>query len=166
MMSEQNDSACGIYLGGDDKMSKELELPLNNLLADLNVFYTKLNNYHWYIEGEKFFELHVKFQEYYEEVAELIDEVAERNLMIGNRPIATLEDFLSHATLKEEKETGLNHVQMVERVLADYETMSDGLKAGIRLAGDKGEFVTEDFLIGILTSFEKHAWMLRAFLKK
>ena len=36
----------------------ELENKLNEFLADLNIFYRKLQNYHWNIEGKDFFQVH------------------------------------------------------------------------------------------------------------
>ena len=43
---------------------------LNQFLADLNVFYRKLQNYHWNIEGRDFFVIHGKLEEYYDEINE------------------------------------------------------------------------------------------------
>ena len=40
----------------------ELESKLNELLADLNVFYRKLQNYHWNVEGKDFFQVHAKLE--------------------------------------------------------------------------------------------------------
>ena len=42
-----------------------LEQVLNQQVANLNVLYVKVHNYHWYVRGEKFFTLHVKFEEIY-----------------------------------------------------------------------------------------------------
>ena len=55
---------------------------LNILLADLNVFYRKLQNYHWNIEGDEFFWVHEKLEEYYNAIHEQIDEIAEHILMV------------------------------------------------------------------------------------
>ena len=38
---------------------------LNIYLSDLNVFYRKLQNYHWNIKGKSFFVVHAKPEEYY-----------------------------------------------------------------------------------------------------
>ena len=40
---------------------------LNTFLSDLNVFYRKLQNYHWNIQGRDFFVIHPKLEEYYDE---------------------------------------------------------------------------------------------------
>ena len=57
---------------------------LNCLLSDLNVFYRKLQNYHWNVKGKDFFTMHVKLEEYYDEINEQIDELAEHILMLNN----------------------------------------------------------------------------------
>lgn len=41
---------------------------LNEFLADLNVFYRKLQNYHWNIAGKNFFVIHQKLEEYYDDI--------------------------------------------------------------------------------------------------
>ena len=43
----------------------ELISGLNNLLADLQVFYQNLRGLHWNVKGNMFFLLHEKFEEYY-----------------------------------------------------------------------------------------------------
>ena len=48
---------------------------LNCLLSDLNVFYRKVQNYHWNIIGKDFFVIHAKLEEYYDEINEQIDEI-------------------------------------------------------------------------------------------
>ena len=56
---------------------------LNDFLSDLNIFYRKLQNYHWNVCGKDFFVLHSKLEEYYDEVNKQIDEIAEHILMLG-----------------------------------------------------------------------------------
>ena len=40
----------------------EIVVSLNTLLANYQVFYNKLRNFHWNIEGPEFFELHEEFE--------------------------------------------------------------------------------------------------------
>ena len=49
----------GIYMITED---------LNLFLSNLNVFYRKLQNYHWNIIGEDFFNVHSKLEELYDEI--------------------------------------------------------------------------------------------------
>ena len=46
---------------------------LNVYLADLNVMYRKVQNYHWNVDGRNFFTIHAKLEEYYDEINENID---------------------------------------------------------------------------------------------
>ena len=81
-------------------MSKTVE-KLNLYLANLNVLYRKVQNYHWNIVGAGFFAVHEKLEEYYDAINEQIDDVAERILSIGGRPLGTLKDYLEITTIKE-----------------------------------------------------------------
>ena len=56
-------------------MSKTVE-KLNLYLANLNVLYRKVQNYHWNIVGTGFFAVHEKLEEYYDAINEQIDDVA------------------------------------------------------------------------------------------
>ena len=69
---------------------------LNCLLSDLNVFYRKLQNYHWNVKGKDFFIMHTKLEEYYNEINEQIDELAEHILMLNNEPLGTMKDYLNN----------------------------------------------------------------------
>ena len=75
-------------------MKNELNVSMNELLSSLEVFYHKLQSYHWYVKGHAFFTVHAQLESYYDEVSEEIDEVAETLLMIGGAPVSTLKEFL------------------------------------------------------------------------
>jgi starvation-inducible DNA-binding protein len=140
-----------------------IEKVLNQQIANWNVLYTKLHNFHWYVKGPHFFTLHAKFEELYDEAASTIDELAERLLMVGGKPIATLKQYLETATLKENTEV-LNAEGMVQNIVSDFELMISDLKAGIEVAEQSNDQVTADQLLGLVSKLEKHNWMLNSFL--
>jgi starvation-inducible DNA-binding protein len=140
-----------------------IEKVLNQQIANWNVLYTKLHNFHWYVKGPDFFTLHAKFEELYDEAASTIDELAERLLMVGGKPIATLKQYLETATLKENTEV-LNAEGMVQNIVSDFELMISDLKAGIEVAEQSNDQVTADQLLGLVSKLEKHNWMLNSFL--
>ena len=74
---------------------------LNELLADLNIFYRKLQNFHWNIQGKEFFVLHAKLEEYYNDVNLQVDEIAEHILMLGKEPLGTMKEYLEVGKIKE-----------------------------------------------------------------
>lgn len=140
-----------------------IEKMLNLQVANLNVLYVKLHNYHWYVKGENFFSLHEKFEELYDDVTLKMDEVAERLLSLKGSPAATMKEYLEIATIQEA--SGKEDTRgMVQTLLEDFATLSEELSEGIELAEKNGDQPTGDIFIKIRNDFEKSAWMLRAFL--
>lgn len=136
---------------------------VNKQVANWNVLYVKLHNYHWYVKGPQFFTLHTKFEELYNEAALHIDELAERLLALGGKPLATMKDYLAVASVHEAKGNETAE-EMVAEIVRDFETMIEELKAGMDYAGEIGDETTGDMLLGIHQSLEKHVWMLKSFL--
>ena len=149
---------------GGQNMSK-LHAGLNKQVANLSVFFVKLHHHHWFIKGHTFYKLHEKFEEFYDEVNELYDEIAERLLMIGGKPVSTLKENLALASIKEAK-GGETMEQMVELTLNDYKLLQKEFYELIHLGQEEGDEITVDLLIGAVSSFDKHIWMLSAFLGK
>ncbi|BAK15525.1 DNA starvation/stationary phase protection protein [Solibacillus sp. FSL W7-1472] len=142
---------------------KQLNTQLNDLVATWSVMYTKLHNYHWYVNGPSFFTLHVKFEELYNEVTLNLDEIAERILTKGGKPVATLKEHLElslieEASGKEETE------EMVSKLIEDFKTIMGALNKAMETASEEGDDRTEDLLNAQFQSLEKHTWMLNAYL--
>ncbi len=78
-----------------------MEEKLNNLLADFTVETHKIQNFHWYIKGENFFNDHLKLENYYKVFNEYDDVIAEAMLMDGFEPKATLKDYIANSTIEE-----------------------------------------------------------------
>ncbi len=145
------------------RMKEKLIDIVNKQIANWNVLYVKLHNYHWYVKGPQFFTLHTKFEELYNEAALHIDELAERLLALGGKPLATMKDYLAVASVHEAKGNETAE-EMVAEIVRDFETMTEELKAGMDYAGEIGDETTGDMLLGIHQSLEKHIWMLKSFL--
>ena len=141
----------------------ELVKVLNKQVADWNLLFVKLHNFHWYVKGPSFFTLHTKFEELYTEAATHIDIIAERILAIKGEPAATLREYLDISSVSEA--TGKEDAnEMVKSISADFTNMLEDLKKGIELAEEANDHRTADLLIGIYEGLEKHVWMLTAFL--
>lgn len=143
--------------------NKEVIEVLNKQVAEWTVLYTKLHNYHWYVKGPNFFSLHEKFEELYNEASIYIDDLAERILAIEGNPIATLKEALEWSQI-EEAEKNLSANQMVEQLSKDFTTVIAQLEEGIQLAEKLNDDMTGDMLLAMVTSLEKHNWMLKSFL--
>lgn len=145
------------------KTTSGLEQVLNQQIANLNVLYVKIHNYHWYVKGNNFFTLHVKFEELYNEVALKMDEIAERLLAIKGNPAATLKEYLELATIQEASGKEDPNA-MVQNLIEDFATLSESFSEGIELADQAEDEATSDLLTGFKGELEKHMWMLRSYL--
>ncbi|MFD6438392.1 DNA starvation/stationary phase protection protein [Peribacillus sp. NPDC060186] len=141
---------------------KKLGQLVNKEIANFSVLYTKIHNYHWFVNGPHFFELHQKLEELYKEVTANYDELAERLLAIGEKPVATLKEYLELTTI-EEATGNENTEDMVQSVISDFEKLSEEFQEIIAVAEEEDP-VTADMLTGMKKSLNKHAWMLRAYL--
>ena len=70
-------------IGLDQEKAENLAKKLNTLLSNYSIFYQNTRGFHWNIQGDKFFELHLKFEEIYNDLLLKIDEIAERILTLG-----------------------------------------------------------------------------------
>ena len=96
---------------------------LNCLLSDLNVFYRKLQNYHWNVKGKDFFAMHTKLEEYYNQINEQIDEVAEKMLMEDMQPLGTMKDYLENTCMQEAENKRISENEVYPIIIKDYETL-------------------------------------------
>ena len=142
----------------------ETVVHLKTLLANYQVFYNKLRNYHWNIEGPEFFELHEQFELEYNTMKKHIDILAERIRVFGIKPNLTLKETLSLAEIKESTKP-MTALEMVREVLNDYEILHNNMITSIGTALDTGDIATEQMLTDFLRQLEKRNWMFTSFLK-
>src|SRR5210317_1621759 len=91
-------------IGLESSKAEYLSEKLNELLANYSIFYQNTRGYHWNIQGEKFFELHLKFEELYNDLLLKIDEVAERILTLGYSPNHKFTDYFKTSDIPESDE--------------------------------------------------------------
>lgn len=153
------------YLG----LSKETAAPtakaLNQLLADYQLYYQNLRNFHWNVSGHNFFDLHEKFEELYTDARSKIDDIAERILTLRMRPVSTLTQYLKMAKV-EEYDRELDDEEMVRKLLANHKVIIADMREVLKEAGEVSDEGTIDLIGGFLSSFEKMSWMLDAWYAK
>ncbi|MBB6672728.1 Dps family protein [Cohnella nanjingensis] len=135
----------------------------NQQIANWTVLYTKLHHFHWNVKGPHFFTLHAKFEELYGEAAERMDVLAERLLALGGRPVSSLKESLSLATISEAA-GGESAEQMVAAIAQDFSRLVEELNEGIAAAEAAHDEPTADLFIGMVADLQKSVWMLNAFL--
>ena len=138
---------------------------LNVYLADLNVMYRKVQNYHWNVDGRNFFTIHAKLEEYYDEINENIDSIAERILSIKGRPYGTMKKYLEITNIKEATDTDIADLDLVKILKADFETLLGEVKDIKGVADEANDYGTSAMMDELIMGYETKLWMLGAFLK-
>ena len=138
-----------------------LEQNLNELLSDLNVFYRKLQNYHWNVIGKGFFTTHEKLEEYYNEIREQIDEIAEHILILGEEPLGTLKDYLEKANITEAENKKIKSQEVFQTILKDYKKLLEKVTEIKEKADEQKEYSTSALMDDYILDYSKIIWMLK-----
>lgn len=134
---------------------------LNTFLCDLNVFYRKLQNYHWNIKGKDFFVIHSKLEEYYNEINEQIDEVAEHILSVDGQPLGTLNDYIQNTNIEEAKNEKVTSDVVFKELKKGFATLLADAIAIKEQADENSEYKTSAMMDGLIESYTKTLWMLK-----
>lgn len=153
------------YLNLDTTKTKSTVQELNTLLADYHLYYQKLRNFHWNVNGKNFFDLHEKFEELYDDAKIKIDEIAERILTLRNKPKSNFSDYLSLSTVKESTDD-LEDFEMVNTLIEDHGIIIKQMRKVVNVADDAGDEGTIDLVGAYIRELEKSSWMLEVWSAK
>jgi starvation-inducible DNA-binding protein len=162
-MMEKTKLKTHAKLGFSDSETEEVVNHLNQLLANYNVQYQKLRNFHWNVKGSDFFELHEKFEEQYESSKDNIDEIAERIRVFGKTPMSTMREYLEVSEI-EEVGTNLSGEEMVIEFLNDMQILLSLMVDTSDAAQDIGDIGTAGLMNRFIVTLEKTHWMYSSWL--
>ena len=140
---------------------EEMVNKLNEFLADLNVFYRKLQNYHWNVKGKNFFVLHERLEQYYDKINEQIDEIAEHILTLDKQPLGTMKDYLEKTCIEEAKDEKVEHDVVFNNVIKDYETLLKKVTEIKKEADEQNLYATSSIMDDYILEYSKNLWMLK-----
>ena len=144
---------------------KDIITSLNEFLSDLNVFYRKLQNYHWNIEGKSFFVFLSKLEECYKQVNEQIDEIAEHILMINGQPLGTLKDYINTTNIQEAENKKVKEDEVYTNILKDYNTLLGKVTNIKEMADEQNCYGTSSLMDEYIGAYSKIIWMLNQSVK-
>lgn len=150
-------------IGLDKEKSKQLAALLNDLLANYSIFYQNARGYHWNIQGEKFFELHLKFEELYNDLFLKIDEVAERILTLGYSPDHKSSSYLKSTEIPESSEVN-NGRKAIEQILQAFQMLLSKQRHLLELSDEISDEGTNALMSDYIREQEKLVWMYSAYL--
>ncbi len=138
---------------------------LNVYLSNIFVFNQKLHNLHWNVTGTNFKAVHEYLEEIYDGQFEKLDEVAEYIRFIGERPLAQINEYLEHATIKEipgDRDYPIK--ETLEITLADLELMRDLAKEVREEEDEDDNFEIVNLLEDHIAEYSKQIWFVKSML--
>jgi starvation-inducible DNA-binding protein len=140
-----------------DKFVNQLKIAFASQYA----FAIKAQNFHWNVEGQDFYQMHLLFETIYDEVYGAVDAFAENIRKIKAYTPASLSRFSTLTEISDEVSV-LDPQSMVAELLRDAEKMQEIMKVVFQEAEARGEHGLSNFLADRQDAFAKHAWFLRA----
>lgn len=139
---------------------------LKTLLASAYAFVIKAQNFHWNVEGPDFYQLHNFFGDIYDEVYEnSIDQTAEHIRSLGGYTPGSFSRFSELSVIEDQTKIPRANL-MIQELLDDSDRIIEILNAAFASAETENRQGIADFLAGRIEAHQKHAWMLRSFLKE
>jgi starvation-inducible DNA-binding protein len=137
---------------------------LKRVQADTFALYAKAHYYHWNVEGPDFVQYHDFLGKLYEELHDAVDVIAEEVRALDSYAPGA-HRMLMDLTRIQDDNTIPSALDMIRRLLADNETVMEGLVQAFMSAEAAGEIGVADFLTQRVDVHKKHAWMLRSITK-
>jgi starvation-inducible DNA-binding protein len=143
-------------------MSNEnLTKALITVLADSYALYLKTHNFHWNVEGKRFYDLHTLFQLHYEELAIAVDDIAETIRQLGSKAPGSFKTFSELTNIKDGNENA-NAEDMVKELANDQGVVMKSVTAALDIAKEVDDEATIGLLVNRLTVHRKTQWMLQS----
>jgi len=144
---------------------EELIEELKKVFASNYAFYLKAQYYHWNVEGPDFPQYHKFFGKIYEEVGTSIDSMAEHIRALDAYAPGSFSR-LQELSVIEGDNTITSPLGMASNLQDDNDKMTEMLISVMKKAESVDRFGTANFIQDRIEAHRKHAWMLRATLKK
>ena len=143
---------------------EQLIQQLKVILGTNFALYFKTHGFHWNVEGVNFQQYHDFFAELYTSIFNNTDLIAEKIRMLDAYAPGSL---LRMSELADVEESAIipSPISMMSELKRDNDRMMVHLRAGIVAAENAGEPAIGNFLQDLLDQHQKHAWMLRSFIK-
>lgn len=144
---------------------EQLQLSLNQVLANTFVMYFKAHSYHWNIEGRNFSQDHAFFGDLYGTLHGNVDAIAEQIRAINVYAPKSLMELYSYKTIIEDDSKPNTFQGMIVNLLVANSEIISSLNKLFTDASNANNQGLADFAAGLLDAHAKHGWMLKSYLK-
>lgn len=153
------------------KTNQSVAQKMQDVLSGTYGVYLVTHNYHWNVEGEKFYALHKLLEEQYNELFQAIDVIAERIRALdeyalpfeGEDVIEAVKTISNPFTRSDSANN--RAVRMVQNLVKLNEDIVKTCQSAKDACQNAKDDETEDILIERITAHQKAAWMLRSIIK-
>lgn len=135
---------------------------MNKFLANLNVLYVKLHNYHYNVVGKDFYATHVALEGQYDKFHNYIDEVAEQMKKDNKYPMASMKEYIETSTIKEVESKDYRSDEIWTDILGDYKELIANIE---EIRQEDLSVSAEGILDDIQSELETQVWFIEATLK-
>ncbi len=137
---------------------KKVGTDLQDTLIELIDLALQAKQAHWNVTGPFFKPLHEQLDELTDDVRAASDDVAERAAAIGYAPDGRVTTVAKESTLLEFPEDGVADAEVVRLITERLTLVAERVRERMNRLGDLDP-VTQDLLIEVLKTLEKHRWM-------
>lgn len=146
-------------------MTDKLKIELNNYLSNNAVFYIKLHNLHWNVSGINFKIIHEYLETIYDSISIVLDEVAEVIKMQNEFPLASMNDYLEKATIKEISSVNYKGDEVLEITRNDIKILINQAECIRTISSDDDNYSIATMLEDHLANLNKTLWFLDSMKK-
>lgn len=143
----------------------EIVSRLSIALSSYQIFYHKLQNFHWNVVGSDFFDVHEHTEKLYKNSQDNIDKIAERIRVLGEVPPYKLKDYLYNSIVKES-----DHEQSAEfmfgEIVNDIQKLIETLLDVHGYAAKNGDIGTIHITQKMVENLELNHWQLSSWLNR
>ena len=134
---------------------------LNQLLSDYAVEAHKTHNFHWYVKGPAFFQVHTLLDSVYGAMYDQIDEVAELVLMNEGTPLGSMAEYIKNSHLEEAADGYKDPAEIFSAILADYEKIRDFAAEIKKDADAEDNYLVSAAMDEHIAALSKTIWMIK-----
>jgi starvation-inducible DNA-binding protein len=140
----------------------DINLLINQYIADLAIFIIKLHNLHWNTVGRHFMEIHEYTEELYTRFFITYDEFAELLKSKNQQVFGSMSDYLKISTLKEVTETEFTDSTSLDIIKKDLEMLLMTVNSLRTLSQDTGDFTCAMLADQEIQYIQKQLWLINA----
>ncbi len=152
-------------LGYTKLETAEIVSNLDKNLSNYQIFYHKLQGFHWNVVGGDFFEVHEVTEKMYKMAAENIDEIAERIRIFGVLPEVRLQNYMKNAII-EQTDTDKSSQLMIFELIKDIQSLTESLLGTHESASANGDVGTALMVSEMIKELETFHWQLSSWANR